>query len=247
MKIKFINCDELLCGIKEIAKDLGFEICDENADVTVTAVKSDKRISSVELNSKDAVIIYGDGKARFFRGLAHLINWLNDGESDKKLAEIPTFETNGSMIDMSRNAVMNVPTVKLLMRKMALMGMNTFMPEVGCQIPMMRIAVALARATAKAANKKWGVYYECWKNGENGETAYTQPVYGNPPYNDWNYTQDQFGDNFTTCGENGGSSRLLQRRIYFHALMSGAEFLAEEWGFVRSFYNMENYELSPYG
>ena len=126
-------------------------------------------------------------------------------------------------------------------------GVRTFMPEIGYQTQHTRIQIALARGMAKVYGKKWGVYYECWKNGENGETAYTQPVYGNPPYNDWNYTQDQFGDNFTTCGENGGSSRLLQRRIYFHALMSGAEFLAEEWGFVRSFYNMENYELSPYG
>lgn len=127
------------------------------------------------------------------------------------------------------------------------LGVPTFMPEIGYQTDHTRIQIALARGMAKAYGKKWGVYYECWKKAENGGSNYTQPVYGNLPYNDWNYTQDQFGDDFTTCGENGGSSRLLQRRIYFHALMSGAEFMAEEWGFVRSFYNMETYDLSPYG
>jgi len=125
-------------------------------------------------------------------------------------------------------------------------GVKTFMPEIGYQTAHTRIQIALARGMAKAYGKKWGVYYECWKKAENG-TNYTQPVYGNLPYNDWNYTQDQFGDDFTTCGENGGSSRLLQRRLYFHALMSGAEFWSEEWGFVRSFRNMETYDLSPYG
>lgn len=127
------------------------------------------------------------------------------------------------------------------------LGVPAFMPEIGYQTKHTRIQVALARGMAKAYGKKWGVYYECWKKAENGGDSYTQPVYGNLPYNDWNYTQDQFGDDFTTCGENGGSSRLLQRRIYFHALMSGAEFMAEEWGFVRSFYEMEHYTLSPYG
>ena len=126
------------------------------------------------------------------------------------------------------------------------LGVPTFMPEIGYQTQHTRIQVALARGMAKTNSKKWGLYYECWKKAENG-SSYTQPVYGNLPYNDWNYTQDQFSDDFTTCGENGGSSRLLQRRLYFHALMSGAEFMAEEWGFVRSFYNMDTYELSPYG
>ncbi len=37
------------------------------------------------------------------------------------------FQTNGAMVDMSRNAVMNVSTVKHMLRAMALMGMNTYM------------------------------------------------------------------------------------------------------------------------
>ena len=37
------------------------------------------------------------------------------------------FKTNGAMFDMSKNAVMTVKSVKLLLRKMALMGLNTFM------------------------------------------------------------------------------------------------------------------------
>ena len=43
------------------------------------------------------------------------------------------------------------------------MGMRTFMPEVGCQIPLMRLAIALARGVANVNNKTWGAYYECWR------------------------------------------------------------------------------------
>jgi len=56
-----------------------------------------------------------------------LVGWVKEGVREKTLTETPLFESNGAMIDMSRNAVMNVKTVKMMLRKMALMGMNTFM------------------------------------------------------------------------------------------------------------------------
>ncbi|NLD88309.1 MAG: beta-N-acetylhexosaminidase, partial [Clostridiales bacterium] len=37
------------------------------------------------------------------------------------------FTLNGAMVDMSRNAVMNLKTVKYMLRKMALMGLNAYM------------------------------------------------------------------------------------------------------------------------
>ena len=55
------------------------------------------------------------------------MDWLKQGETDKFLAETPLFATNGAMVDMSRNAVMNVKTVKEMLRRMALMGLNTYM------------------------------------------------------------------------------------------------------------------------
>ena len=125
------------------------------------------------------------------------------------------------------------------------MGMKTFMPEVGCQIPLMRLAVALARGVASGAKKSWGVYYETWMHTK--ESGYTMPVYNSDPGNEWFLTQEAHPDDFTTHGHNGGSSRLLQKRIYYYALMSGADYFSEEWGLNCSYSSMKTFELSPYG
>jgi hypothetical protein len=125
------------------------------------------------------------------------------------------------------------------------LGMNTFMPEVGCQIPHMRIAVALARGMALANKKCWGVYYECWRATPG--VGYTMPCFNKEPGNEWYLTQQTHPDDFTSYGPNGGSSRLLQKRIYYYALMSGARYLAEEWGLNCSYSNMNTFELSEYG
>ena len=82
---------------------------------------------TVTLDGARATITYGDGKARFFRGLATLLGWIGDGITQKSNTERPLFATNGAMVDMSRNAVMNVTTVKEMLRRMALMGLNTYM------------------------------------------------------------------------------------------------------------------------
>jgi len=125
-------------------------------------------------------------------------------------------------------------------------GMRHFMPEVGCQIPDMRIQVALARGMALAKNKKWGTYYECWRRVP--DVGYSMPCYNSEPGNEWYLTQETHKDDFTTHGENGGSSRLLQRRIYYYSLMSGAQFFAEEWGLNCSYTDMSTtFALSAYG
>lgn len=130
-------------------------------------------------------------------------------------------------------------------------GMRTFMPEVGCQIPMMRVAVALARGLAKASGKTWGTYYECWRvcdvEGSPGEYFCTMPVFNADPVNEWYLTQETHLDDFTTHGKNGGSSRLLQDRIYYFSLMAGADYLAEEWGLNCSYSDMKDFTLSEYG
>lgn len=125
------------------------------------------------------------------------------------------------------------------------LGMRTFMPEVGWQIPQMRIAVALARGMARARGKLWGTYYETWIGTV--EEGYSMPCYNTEPGNEWYLTQETHPDDFTTQGANGGSSRYLQRRIYYHSFMSGADYLAEEWGLNCSYSNMQTFELSEYG
>ena len=123
-------------------------------------------------------------------------------------------------------------------------GMRTFMPEVGCQIPQMRMAIALARGVARSSGKTWGAYYECWRNSL-GELDFTMPCFNKAPINEWYMPQAQFPYDFS--GDNGGSSRLLQNRIYYHALMSGADYFSEEWGLNCSYSDMDTFELSPYG
>ena len=126
------------------------------------------------------------------------------------------------------------------------LGMKTFMPEVGYQIPQMRQEVALTRGIAENNGKTWGVYYETWSFVGNWEN-YSIACYNNEPGNEWYLSQEEHPDDFTTYGENGGSSRLLQDRIYHYALMAGAHYVSEEWGLNCSYSDMKEFILSPYG
>ncbi|MBQ9086107.1 MAG: beta-N-acetylhexosaminidase [Clostridia bacterium] len=128
MRYCFKNGKELLEGITLLSADLGIEVAKEGAaDITVTVIHTEKRSLTVTLNGNEATIVWGDGKVRFFRGLAILVHWVSSKETYKTVTEKPLFKTNGAMVDMSRDAVMNVKTVKLMLRKMALMGLNTYM------------------------------------------------------------------------------------------------------------------------
>ena len=126
------------------------------------------------------------------------------------------------------------------------LGVKTYMPEVGWQIADMRIAVAMSRGTAENAGKKWGTYYETWIAAPTEFDA-SMPCFNDDPSNEWYLSQEQHPDNFTEHGAAGGSSRLLQKRIYYYSLMSGADYLAEEWGLNCSYSDMNTFELSEYG
>lgn len=125
------------------------------------------------------------------------------------------------------------------------LGMRSFMPEVGGQIPQMRQQVALTRGIAENNGKTWGVYYECWFHRKN--VGFTMPCFNTEPGNEWYLPQELHGDDFSSYGPNGGSSRLLQRRIFYYALMSGAHYVGEEWGLNCSYTDMKEFTLSEYG
>ena len=128
MKLCFQNAESLLEAIGMVEEDLSLTVTDQtNADVIVTVSELDERRVSIALDGNKATIAYGDGKVRFLRGLATLVDWIRSGVTKKESTEMPLFKTNGAMVDMSRNAVMNVKTVKTMLRRMALMGLNTFM------------------------------------------------------------------------------------------------------------------------
>ena len=61
---------------------------------------------------------------QFFRAVPYLNRW---HDWCFALHRQPVFEHNGVMLDCSRNAVPRVEAVKMVLRKMALMGLNTLM------------------------------------------------------------------------------------------------------------------------
>ena len=147
------------------------------------------------------------------------------------------------------NNILAVDSYYLFTKLQDELGIRTFMPEVGAQIGQMRIAVALARGIARGSRKKWGTYYECWRAelDEHNNFNYCMPCFNLDPINEWYLKQEAHPDDFTTHGPNGGSSRLLQERIYYHTLMSGADYFGEEWGLNCSYTDMQTFDLSPYG
>lgn len=126
MNIRFLNAEKLIDGINLLSTDLNFTVTCENADFTIALKEINEDKLLISLKNNCATISYNK-KARFFRGLAYAVDWFNKGFTEKELSETPLFKTNGAMFDMSRNAVMNLKSVKMLLRKMALMGLNTFM------------------------------------------------------------------------------------------------------------------------
>ena len=128
MKLYFQNAEALADGLAVLAEELDIVLAEKtDADVTVSVKVSEEACLTVRRSDKTAEIVYGGGKSRFFRALAILTEWIRNGEDACEKTETPLFSSNGAMVDMSRNAVMNVKTVQFMMRKMALMGMNSFM------------------------------------------------------------------------------------------------------------------------
>ena len=100
---------------------------EKEADFVITVEECDEPIIDLCISDDSILIRYGDGIARLLRGVGIIVDKLSHGVRELSLTERPLFKTNGSMVDVSRNAVMKVDTVKAMLRSMALMGLNTFM------------------------------------------------------------------------------------------------------------------------
>ncbi len=120
-------------------------------------------------------------------------------------------------------------------------GVKMLMPEVGAQIPNTRIQIAYARGMARTNGIPFGIYYEPW-----GGEPFSACCYQRDDQNEWKLGKAADFP-FITNGENGGSSRALQKRIHLYGYFAGAEFMSEEWGMCNTFYDWENFELTPYG
>jgi hypothetical protein len=112
-------------GFKEIKSLFDFSKCSDS--VTINAEKSDIPLLEVKGSDGRYTIRYSE-RAFFFRGFGLLCQELSKNKNEININEKPHFTMNGAMYDVSQgNAVMTVSTVKEILRRMALMGLNMFM------------------------------------------------------------------------------------------------------------------------
>jgi hypothetical protein len=113
--------EEVIAGISEIAPDLGIVIDPKGMPVEI---QNSEAGLSVTKEGHKAFIGFSK-RVELYRALGLLIQH-NDDEC-YHVEEQNTSEMLGTMVDNSRNAVLNVSSVKRLLRYMALMGHNTLM------------------------------------------------------------------------------------------------------------------------
>ncbi len=128
-------------------------------------------------------------------------------------------------------------------------GCRLLLPEVGWQIPNMRMQMAYTRGMANAASIRFGIYYECW--------CYNHAVENLTIPFSLRDGQDEWGEDQLTTGigaertpeerELGGTSRNLQERLWRYAYHSGATVLGEEYGVCNTFRDYHDFDLSVYG
>jgi hypothetical protein len=129
IKIRLIGGEELAESLGLLLPEIGAELCacpSCNPDLTVTVKNAEEDILLVEKKGDAATLTYGGGKARAHRGFAQLVSAAKE-KKDIATEEHPAFRQNGAMVDVSRANVLNLDTVKFMMRKMALMGQNMLM------------------------------------------------------------------------------------------------------------------------
>ncbi len=122
------------------------------------------------------------------------------------------------------------------------------LPEVGWQIPNMRLQIAYTRGMAKSADIAWGIYYECWYCNEKGQ--FSVPYSLTDDKDDWleSFGEEGFGNHLPFARrEHGGSSLNLAERAWVYAYFSGAKYMGEEYGICNTLRSVGDTQLSPYG
>ncbi|WP_422659361.1 beta-N-acetylhexosaminidase [Paenibacillus sp. EC2-1] len=123
MKLRFEgDITNLMPGIQSLLDEVKVELSEDGIPVRVEASQGGLEVG---LEENHAYIRY-ERKHQFFRGLGLLIQHSRTSNSFH-LQEKQQFDEIGPMFDLSRNAVFTVDSFKLMLNKMALMGMNTVM------------------------------------------------------------------------------------------------------------------------
>jgi hexosaminidase len=125
MQLNFTgDIGEIEAGLGAVSPIFGIEVAPDGLRVEV--VRTDDNRIDVSKRSDGATIRYRN-RVQFFRALGLLVEGLAEG-GDIDISETPRFDMVGPMIDVSQgNAVPTVETVKRLLRRMALMGLDMLM------------------------------------------------------------------------------------------------------------------------
>ena len=113
-------------GIRLLSGDLGYEVCTSETESIVVEVSRMPGKVETKLETGRAEISYGQ-RIHFFRALGLLMEAIADKKESVSITEKPHFDTVGAMFDVSRNAVLKPDTLKYLIRRMAVMGLNMIM------------------------------------------------------------------------------------------------------------------------
>ncbi len=107
-------------GLRLLASVSSVEtVADEaSADIVVSVATQEKGLKVSFDGNKKATIVYSR-RVEFFRGVSYLL-----GGNAVETEETARFESNGFMLDCSRNAAPKLATIKETLARMALMGLN---------------------------------------------------------------------------------------------------------------------------
>lgn len=114
--------------VRELEDFLGFcSVREEEAQIILTMQPSEKGLA-IEVSGSEVKISF-QRKVELFRGLALLMEEKDNADeiSEYQINEIPNFSHLTYMQDNSRNAVSNLPSVKKMIRHLALMGFDSYM------------------------------------------------------------------------------------------------------------------------
>jgi len=117
--------DALSAGLEAVLPTLGAAQAEDGLPIDVG--RTEGRLL-VEWDGAGRGAIRYDRRVHFFRALGLWVQrYRADGGRAFRIEETPRFDTNGVMVDMSRNAVLTVDGVRALLRRMAVMGLNQIM------------------------------------------------------------------------------------------------------------------------
>ena len=120
-----------LFAVREVLAEAGASVSDAAEacgalQVSVREIPNEARFVHVSGSPETGAVLEYSGRSALIRGISLLLRHAPKGNSFD-VREEPAFDTLGTMVDMSRNAVMKPSEVKRLIRISALLGFNAMM------------------------------------------------------------------------------------------------------------------------